>query len=66
MTTDTCEHEEFTPLVIDNEVTAAEFKVATRKALENTLTEFEFYGQMVGVKDALEVIDELEDGRTYH
>ena len=58
--------EEFSPLVIDNERTAAEFKVATRQAIENMVSEFEFYGCTVEVKDAIEVIHELEDGRTYH
>lgn len=62
----TIDHEEFTPLVIDNDMTAAEFKVATREALEKKSTEFEFYGHTVEVTDALEVITELEDGRTYH
>ena len=60
------DHEDFTPLVIDNDVTAAEFKVATFKAVKKMQPEFEFYGQTVEVVDALEVIDELEDGRTYH
>lgn len=66
MTTDTWEHEEFSALVIDNDTTAAEFKLATRQALENTLSEFEFHGYLIEVKDAIEVIDFLEEGRTYH
>lgn len=60
------EHEEFSQLAIDEELMAAEFKVATRQALENMKTEFDFYGQTVEINDALEAIDEHEDGRTYH
>lgn len=66
MTTDTWEHKAFSPLVIDDEMAMAEFKVATYQALENMLSEFEFYGHIIEINDAIEVIDSIEEGRTYH
>ena len=53
-------------LFVDNDEIKAEFKVATRKAMERMDTDFEFYGYTVEVDDAIDVINEIESERTYH
>lgn len=44
----------------------AEFKVATRQAIENMEDEFTFYGCTVGTADAVDVVQAIEASRTYH
>ncbi len=53
-------------LLIDNDQIKAEFKVATRKALEKMEPEFEFYGYTVEVGAAIDVVNQIESTRTYH
>ncbi len=66
MNTNTCEHEEFSAAVIEEEMTAAEFKVATFQAIEMNESEFIFCGHEFEVTYALDAISNHEYGRTYH
>ena len=66
MTIDTWQHEAFSPLIIEEEMMAAEFKVATHQAIENNNPEFYFYGETIEVEYALDEMDIFEEGRIYH
>lgn len=44
----------------------AEFKVATRQALENMEEEFWFYGYTVETAIAVDVVQAMDERRTYH
>jgi len=44
----------------------AEFKVATRHAIENMLEEFEFYGYTIDTSTAVDVVQAMLARRTYH
>ena len=44
----------------------AEFKVATRQAIENNDLTFRFYGYEVETAVAIEVVQAMNERRTYH
>jgi len=44
----------------------AEFKIATRQAIENNEAEFEFYGYIVDTATAIDVVRAMAEVRTYH
>lgn len=51
--------------LVDDEM-AAEFKVATRQAVEDNVDDFEFYGYSIETITAVEVVKKIDEHRTYH
>jgi len=53
-------------LSITDDIMEAEFKVATRQALENMQDEFKFHGYTIDTSTAVDVVQAMSERRTYH
>ena len=53
-------------LSLSDDMIAAEFRVATHKAVHNNLVEFDFYGYVISTEDAVDTVREMDATRTYH
>lgn len=53
-------------LSLDSDHMEAEFKIATRQAVEDMVPEFMFYGYTVETSTAIDVIQAINSKRTYH
>ena len=60
------DHKEFTKWMVDQEITHAEFKMATYEAVLNNNLTFLFYGYTIEVEDAMDTVNYMEEGRVYH
>lgn len=53
-------------LSITDDVMEAEFKVATQQALDNNDLEFDFYGYVIETELAMDVMQTMNERRTFH
>ena len=53
-------------LSITDDITEAEFKVATRQALESNTLEFIFHGYLIETEIAMDVVQAMNERRTFH
>lgn len=53
-------------LSITDDVMEAEFKVATQQALESNTLEFDFHGYLIETEVAMDVVQAMNERRTFH